>query len=172
MKLIVGLGNPGNEYKNTYHNIGFMTLDKVKTFFDDLQEKKECQAVVFHTKINGEKVFLAYPQTYMNASGKSVLALKSKYKISNNDIFVLVDDIDLPKGKFRFREKGSAGTHNGLRSIVENIGEDFNRLRIGIGNDKTKDLCDFVLSKIDNESMSQINIAIDDAIKTLLEKLK
>ena len=107
----------------------------------------------------------------MNLSGESVLALMTKYKVSPRDVFVFVDDIDQDKGKVRFRERGSAGTHNGLKSIVGLVGEDFNRIRIGISRNQGMDLADFVLSKIDDQSMKQIEPAIEAGVGILLEKI-
>lgn len=172
MKLIFGLGNPGREYEKTYHNIGFMSVDfLLENFCENPKEKKEGKAQTFHTFINGEKVVVAKPQTFMNLSGESVLALMTKYKVSPRDVFVFVDDIDQEKGCVRFRERGSAGTHNGLRSIVGLVGEDFNRIRIGISRNKNMDLADYVLSKIDQESMEKIRPAIEKGVDMLLEKI-
>ena len=172
MKLIVGLGNPDRCYEDTFHNIGFMAIENLADKFDINFTKSECKAVTCETRINGEKIILAKPQTYMNLSGECVLAFKSKYKLDSRDIYVFCDDIDLPIGKFRFRENGSAGTHNGLRNIVQNIGTEFNRIRIGIGRDeKFANLADFVLSKIPSEKLEALDEVIESAVKNLLEKL-
>lgn len=172
MKLIFGLGNPGREYERTYHNIGFMSVDfLLENFCENPKEKKEGKAQTFHTVIGDQKVIVAKPQTFMNLSGESVLALMTKYKVSPRDVFVFVDDIDQEKGSVRFRERGSAGTHNGLRSIVGLVGEDFNRIRIGISRNKNMDLADYVLSKIDAESFEKIQQAIKKGVEMLLERL-
>ena len=170
MKMIVGLGNPGSRYERTYHNVGFIAVDKlIDNLGLDIKPKKECNALVYHCVISNQKTLIVKPQTYMNLSGDSVLALKSKYKIDNKDIIVIVDDIDLDKGKLRYRESGSAGTHNGLRSIVQNIGTDFKRLRIGISKDPNMDLADYVLSRIDEDSFVKINEGVEQAIEKLME---
>lgn len=172
MKLIFGLGNPGREYEKTYHNIGFMCVDfLLKNFCENVAEKKEGKAQTYHATLQGQKVVVAKPQTYMNLSGESVLALMTKYKVSPRDVFVFVDDIDQDKGKVRFRDRGSAGTHNGLKSIVGLVGEDFNRIRIGISRNQDMNLADFVLSKIDDQSMKQIEPAIEAGVGILLEKI-
>lgn len=172
MKLVFGLGNPGREYERTYHNIGFMSVDfLLKNYCENVKQKKEGKVQTFHAFLCGEKVIIAKPETFMNASGESVLALMTKYKVSPRDVFVFVDDIDQDKGKVRFRERGSAGTHNGLRSIVGLVGEDFNRIRIGISKNPDMNLADYVLSKIDDESMKLIEPAIEKGVQILLEKI-
>ena len=132
MVIVVGLGNPDAKYQHTNHNVGF----DGEGFLD------------------GEKILLVKPQTYMNNSGECVVLLKEKFKSAR--IIVVADDIDLPKGTVRYRERGSAGTHNGLRSIVAYIGQEFERVRVGIGRDVTKELVDFVLSKYDEQTFAPI----------------
>lgn len=147
MKLIVGLGNPEGKYKNTWHNTGFNAVD---FFVDKIGLKftsKKCKAEI----CKGDGFIIAKPQTYMNLSGDSVYELKKYFKISLNDILIVFDDIDLPKGKIRFRLAGSAGTHNGLRDIVNKVGAT-PRLRLGIGRDEKIDLKDYVLSTVDQTS--------------------
>ena len=147
MKLIVGLGNPDKKYSKTYHNTGFNAVD----FFAQLKglkfSTKKCKAEI----CKGQDFIIAKPQTYMNLSGDSVLELKKYFKISLSDILIIYDDIDLPKGKIRFRMAGSAGTHNGLRDIVNKVGIT-PRLRLGIGRDDRMDLKDYVLSNLDEPS--------------------
>lgn len=167
MNIIVGLGNIGKEYENTYHNIGFMVADtlakRLSASFSD--SKNKClQAKTFY---NGHSLLLVKPTTYMNSSGEAVVLLKKKYKDAR--IIVAVDDIDLPAGKIRYRERGSAGTHNGLRSIVSFIGEDFERVKIGIGRDLNMDLADFVLSKIKDKQFFEK--AVNEACDLILEKI-
>lgn len=153
--LIVGLGNPDKKYENTYHNIGFLTIDALCASLGGTWNKKYANAIVSEVKVNGQKVILAKPQTYMNLSGESVAQIKSKFKIENENILIILDDIDLPKGQMRFRQTGSAGTHNGLRNIVQMLSStSFPRLRIGIGKHPTMDLADYVLSKIDEQDMA------------------
>ena len=144
MKLIVGLGNPDGKYKNTYHNIGFNAVDFFVNKIGLKFSSTKCKAEI----CKGDGFIVAKPQTYMNLSGDSVYELKKYFKISLNDILIVYDDIDLPKGKLRFRLAGSAGTHNGLRDIVNKVGIT-PRLRIGIGRDNNMDLKDYVLSTID-----------------------
>ncbi len=147
MKLIVGLGNPDGKYKNTYHNTGFNAVD----FFANKQGIKfsgtKCKAEI----AKGDGFIVAKPLTYMNLSGDSVYELKKYFKIALSDILIVFDDIDLPKGKIRFRLAGSAGTHNGLRDIVNKVGIT-PRLRIGIDRDSNMGLADYVLSTVDQSS--------------------
>ena len=173
MKLIVGLGNPDKCYEKTYHNVGFMAIEKLASKLGIIFSKKMCDGLVAEGRINGEKVFLLKPLTYMNLSGISVDKMMRKYKLLASDVFVFVDDIDLPLGKIRYRETGSGGTHNGLKSIVNEIASlDFRRIKIGIGRDeKFRDLADFVLSKIPEEKMEMINKEIDASIDLLFTKI-
>ena len=172
MKLIVGLGNFGKEYDYTYHNVGFMTIQKIADKQGLDFSKKECKAKTCSFLLGGEKIILAEPQTYMNLSGESILELKDKYKLKNSDIYVFCDDIDLPLGKIRLRHEGSGGTHNGLRNIVENIGQDFNRIKIGIGRDtKFENLADFVLSKIPQDKFDVLNESMLNATLMLEKEL-
>ena len=120
-------------------------------------------------RVGGQAVIICKPTTYMNNSGEAVSLLKRKYKDAK--ILVAVDDIDLPKGVVRYREHGSAGTHNGLRSIVSFIGEDFERVKVGVGRDKSVDLAQFVLSKIKFEDRLILDKSVDDAVKIILEKI-
>ncbi len=170
MKFIVGLGNPGDEYKKTYHNIGFMALDKLAKRLGVSICKSKFNALYAQTNIAGEIVFLIKPLTYMNNSGEAVAQFSKFYKLAPENIFIICDDIDLEKGVSRFREHGSAGTHNGLKSIVHCLGsENFPRLKIGAGNDKSIPLVDYVLSKIDDESMAKIDSAIDEGLEKVLK---
>ncbi len=177
MKLIVGLGNPEKKYDGTYHNTGFYFIDKLAEKLSIEIKKKDCKSLIGEGKIETDnglvKVILAKPLTYMNLSGEAVVALKNKYKLKNEDIYIVCDDIDLPVGKFRYREKGSAGTHNGLRNILQLLGdENFKRIRIGIGKDENMDLADYVLSKISKENVEVIDKTINESIKLLIDNLK
>ena len=173
MKLIVGLGNPDKCYAQTFHNVGFIAIDKLADKLGVAINKKMCEGIVGESRINGDKVFLLKPLTYMNLSGIAVDKIMRKFKIVPQDVYVFVDDIDLPLGKIRYRENGSAGTHNGLKSIVNELGsQDFKRIKIGIGRDeKFKDLADFVLSKIPDEKMEIINKEIDEGIEKVMSVL-
>lgn len=170
MFLVVGLGNIGKEYERTYHNVGFMVVDKLAETLGITFSKTKCNALVAEGRYNGEKVILAKPKTYMNLSGNALLPLMNQFKIEKSKVIVALDDIDLKKGTFRFRESGSAGTHNGLRHIVSLVGQDIPRVRVGIDRGEG-DLADYVLSKIDNDSLSEIEKAIEEAEKLILGKI-
>ena len=154
MKIIIGLGNKGKEYENTYHNCGFMVVDELLQSFGVHKGKKECDAEVFECNINGEKVLFAKPQTYMNNSGISYAALQKKYKVESKDIAVIHDDMDIERGLIRIRDAGSAGSHNGMKSILAYASEtNFVRFRVGIGRpDNGQLFVDYVLSKIPKNS--------------------
>ncbi|OPX88676.1 MAG: Peptidyl-tRNA hydrolase [Pelotomaculum sp. PtaB.Bin104] len=134
MKLIVGLGNPGREYAQTRHNIGFMVIDRLALKFKVSVDKKMFKALIGQGQIDGEKVVLVKPQTYMNLSGEAVSALLNWFKLNVSDLLVIYDDLDLPAGKMRIRSGGGSGGHKGMQSIIQMLGtESFPRLRIGIG---------------------------------------
>ncbi len=151
MKLVVGLGNPGGDYRNTYHNIGFCALDRLaaRLCLPEFCFDKKCEAEVSDARIAGQRVLFAKPQTYMNLSGNAVSALSRYYKIEPSDILVVYDDIEIKKGVVRARPSGSAGTHNGMRDIVNKLGStEFARVRIGIGlKPNYMALADYVLSR-------------------------
>lgn len=158
MKLIIWLWNPGEKYKNTRHNVWFLFLDFLQEKLNiswSFEEVSKFKAEILETNINSEKTLLVKPLTFMNLSGESVLKLLSFYKIEKKDIIVIFDDISLEPGKIRFRESGSAGWQNGVKSIISNIGEDFKRIKIGIGHDKKWDLSDWVLSKFSGEELEK-----------------
>ncbi len=166
MNIVVGLGNPDEKYKNTYHNIGFAVVDKLAEKLGISVSQNKYKALVGEGMLGGEKLLIVKPQTYMNLSGENVVMLKNKFKDAR--ILVVVDDIDLPRGNLRYREHGSAGTHNGLRSIVSYIGEDFERIKVGIGRDISMDLADYVLSKYDEKLFEPIlNKAVDEICERL-----
>ena len=172
MKLVVGLGNPEKIYDKTYHNIGFMTVDKISDEYGLDFTKNECRAKSCCFYLENTKIILAKPQTYMNLSGESIREFKQKYKLENSDIYVFCDDIDLPLSKVRLRHEGSGGTHNGLKNIVANIGSDFNRIKIGIGRDtKFENLADFVLSKIPQQNLEILDKSIDEAIRLFYDDI-
>lgn len=150
MYIIVGLGNPEEKYLKTFHNMGYIAAgdcaDKLGVKF----KKKECEAFVAEAHVGGEKVIIARPVTYMNASGRAVKQLLAKYKCTADDLIVIYDDYDLPKGSIRIRPSGSAGTHNGMRSVIAEIGtQDFVRIRIGIRDPEVDiPLINYVLSEV------------------------
>ena len=167
INIIVGLGNPGSEYDKTYHNLGFMAVDSLANDFSLSFSKKAKNYISAEGMIEGKKTILVKPQTYMNLSGEAIAIIKNKYKDAN--LIVVCDDIDLPKGTVRYRENGSAGTHNGLRNIVEHIGQDFKRIKIGAGRDERMNLADYVLSKIRDEEY--IKEAIEKSKVKIIENL-
>jgi PTH1 family peptidyl-tRNA hydrolase len=137
MKLIVGLGNPGYEYHLTPHNLGFMAIDRLAEECGKDLGRREAQALTALTEIAGEEVVLAKPQTYMNLSGLAVARLLQNYQLTPRDLLVLVDEIEIPLGMLRIRPRGSAGGHNGLKSIIGALNaDDFTRLRMGVQPDR------------------------------------
>ena len=153
MKLIIGLGNPGKNYVGTKHNVGFGVIDKVCSKYNIDIAKIKHKGFFGEGRIGDEKVLLLKPQTFMNLSGESVREAVSFYKAEINDIIVVYDDTSLPLGAVRIREKGSAGGHNGMKSIIAHLGrEDFLRVRIGIGEKPNGwDLADYVLSRFNKD---------------------
>ncbi len=148
MLVIVGLGNPGKEYENTFHNMGFRAVDALADKLGKSLKKVECNSLTVTFSRQGEKVVLAKPLTYMNLSGEAVKSLLAKYKATPKDLIVIYDDIDIPRHTLRARGSGSAGTHNGMKSIVNLLGTtEFKRIRVGIGR-KEGDLADYVLSEV------------------------
>ena len=171
MKIIFGLGNPESQFNNTPHNVGFATVDKLCKELGGTFKKKKMDALISENLVNSEKVILAKPTTYMNNSGESVKKFIKKFKIPLKNVLIILDDIDLKAGNVRFREHGSAGTHNGLRNIVDMLGtQEFARLRVGVDKpDENVDLADFVLTKMSEEKQKLVNQGIDLAIQKALE---
>ena len=165
MKLIVGLGNPGGQYAQTRHNIGFMVIDALARELGATVEKNQHKALVGQVNIGSEKVILAKPQTYMNLSGQAVVALMNWYKLLPEDLLVISDDMDLPPGRLRIRMNGGAGGQKGLKSIMDLTGtQDFSRMRVGIGRPE-HGAVDHVLGKFDDQELQQIQPAIEAAVK-------
>ncbi len=172
MKLIVGLGNPDKEYLNTYHNLGFMAVEKIAEKLGVDFSKTKCRALIAESGVGSNKVLLAKPLTYMNLSGESVRELVNFYKIDLKDLVVIYDDYDLKKGALRIREKGSSGTHNGMRNIVKELGsENFSRVRIGFKpeGDFKIPLINYVLSGISKEDKPVYENAINKTVDALIE---
>lgn len=160
MKIIVGLGNPGKDYEKTRHNVGWMFLDYLAKIYDQKIDKKKLDCYLTELNIDGEKVILAKPLTYMNLSGLAVLKLKKWYKVDNKDMIIIFDDIDIDFGNIRYKEKGSGGSHNGMKNIVEQLStKDLPRIRIGIGGLKhqNQDLKDFVLERFTTEQINELD---------------
>ena len=172
MKLIVGLGNPGNEYKNTRHNIGFMVLDKISDAYNEYFNKENFFGKYFMSNIEGEKAIFLKPQKYMNLSGEVVRDFVSYYKIDTDDIIVIVDDLDLPTGKIRLRTHGSSGGHNGLKNIFSNLNtENIKRIKVGISNNKGIDTKDYVLGNITKDEKRIMDDAISKVADIVIESL-
>lgn len=169
MYVIVGLGNPGRVYEQTLHNTGFNVIDRLSKATGIPVERKKCKALVGEGTIEGRRVALCMPQTYMNLSGESVAELVSWYKCSDDELLIVYDDVDLPAGKLRFRADGSAGTHNGMRNIVALLGKtNFPRLRVGVGRPpEFMDLADYVLSKGSENDRPLIAEAMDKAAEAI-----
>lgn len=168
MKIIVGLGNPTDQYKGTRHNIGFMAIDKIAEANKITINQHKHKAMVGAGFIGAERVLLMKPLTYMNLSGESIRAAADFYKIAVEDILVIYDDISLEPGKLRIRKKGSAGGHNGIKSIIQHMGGDvFPRIRVGIGGERHPgmDLADYVLGHFSKEELVVIDEALDHAAK-------
>lgn len=170
MYIIVGLGNPGKIYQNTRHNCGFDVIDQLaKDFSIDVLEKKH-KAVIGKGNIDGHKVILAKPQTFMNLSGESVRELVDYYKVDEtSELIVISDDISLEPGNIRVRKKGSAGGHNGLKNIIAHLGHDsFIRIKVGVGEKpKGYDLADYVLGHFDAKDRDAIGEACERAVEAV-----
>lgn len=164
MHIIIGLGNPNDKYQATRHNIGWDVITRLSDDYRIPLDFKKHKAICGKGYIGGEKVILAQPVTYMNLSGESVRELVDYYKVSPEEIIVIYDDISLEVGQLRIRKKGSAGGHNGIKSIISHLGtEDFPRIKVGVG-DKPKgwDLADYVLSRFNKEEQPLIREALKD----------
>ena len=160
MYLIVGLGNPGNEYAGTRHNIGFEALDYIADKYNIELNRIKFKGMFGEGFINGKKVILLKPTTYMNLSGESIREVVNFYKISNEDVIVIYDDISLEVGRLRIREKGSHGGHNGIKSIIANLNTDvFPRVKVGIGGPKGN-LVSHVLGKFSDEEIAVLRESI------------
>lgn len=173
--IIIGLGNKGFSYKNTYHNMGFDVVSKLAKELGVRFSHTECKAKTAVTNVNGKRVVLAKPETYMNLSGESVRELMGKYKETADGIIVIYDDIDIAIGTIRARNAGSAGTHNGMRNIVEclNGNTAFKRIRIGTGFDHGNvPLYNVVLSKVKGENKTLVDASTDFVANELLSFLK
>ncbi len=172
MKLIIGLGNYPEKYKNTRHNFGFMAIDQLaeKNYFSDWKLEKKFQAECSYGQINQEKIILCKPQTYMNLSGDSAQALANFYKISSDDIIILSDDLDQAFGKTKLKMNGSAGGQRGIKDVLKKIGtQEIARIKFGITNDFRKKYKteDFVLSRFTKEEQEKIPEIIDEGLEKL-----
>ncbi|RSK25487.1 aminoacyl-tRNA hydrolase [Bacillus sp. HMF5848] len=174
MKLIVGLGNPGLQYKQTRHNVGFMVMDELASRLHTAFDKTNFKGIYAVANKNGEKVILLKPLTYMNLSGECVRPLLDYFKLELDDLVVVYDDLDLPAGKIRLRTKGSAGGHNGIKSLIQHLGtQEFKRVRVGIGRPEGRiPISDYVLSPFHKEEQALIQQAIDKSSEACLEWLE
>ena len=174
MYLIVGLGNPEEEYSKTRHNMGFNTINKISQQYNIEVKQNKFQALYGSGMIEKEKVILLKPQTYMNLSGNSVKEVVDFYKIEKEKILVIYDDMDIEPGKIKIRKKGSNGGHNGIKSIIQMLGtEDFPRIRIGIGrpeHDESK--IDYVIGAIPEEEIPILEEGVEKAKEAVIEILK
>jgi peptidyl-tRNA hydrolase, PTH1 family len=163
MKLIVGLGNPGKQYEKTRHNVGFDTIDELSRLFNINVDQLKFKGVYGIGFVGTEKVLLLKPLTYMNLSGESIRAIMDFYDIDTEDLVVIYDDLDIPVGKLRLRQKGSAGGHNGIKSTIAHIGtQEFNRIRIGVDRPQNgMSVSNYVLSRFTSEEQP----IIDEVIK-------
>lgn len=171
MKLIVGLGNPGKEYVQSRHNIGFIAIDKILSTYNlDLKVDAKLNAAYVKTKINQVDVIIAKPLTYMNLSGNAVVALMNFYKIPIEDIIIILDDTALDLGRIRIRQTGTHGGQNGLRDIITKLGtKEFKRLRVGIGSHPHIDKVDFVLGKLTKNEIEVIKPTMDKVLDAVVE---
>ena len=162
MKLIVGLGNPGSEYLNTRHNIGYMSLFKCSKVFNFTFDKSKFNASYGETIINNEKYLFILPEKYMNLSGEVVIEFVNYFKINIDDILIISDDLDMELGKIKLKPNGSSGGHNGLKNIELHLHTpNYKRLKIGISNNKLIDTKDYVLGKLNQDELKIIDEATD-----------
>lgn len=183
MKIIVGLGNIGEKYQNNRHNCGFMLLDEFKNSLEktslnlEWQDQKKLKSQIIKSKYQDQEILLVKPTTLMNLSGLAVSKILNFFKSTPKDLIVIFDDIDLDLGTIRFREKGSAGTHNGMRSVIQEIGtENFSRIRIGIesrgvSSPEKQEISSFVLSDFSEDERKILDKSIKDGIEFLQNHL-
>lgn len=164
MKIIVGLGNPGKKYEKTRHNAGFMVLDRVADSLSVSINSRKFKSLISETFVNGQKIVLVKPQTFMNLSGEAVREVFDFYNADVNDLIVVTDDKDLDIGGLRVRAKGSSGGQNGLKSIIQYLGtQEFARIKVGIGSNSFMSTADYVLGKMDEGT------ALDEAAKVVVD---
>lgn len=174
MYLIVGLGNPGDKYDKTRHNVGFMAIDKLADELGVKVKKLKFKSLIAEAKIGDEKVILMKPSTYMNESGRAVVDCQRFYKLDPSEIIVLCDDIDIAFGTVRIKKSGSAGTHNGLKSIIYQLNsQDFPRVKIAVSKPDSKmDLKDFVLSRFTDSELKVLDKELDMAKDVVIDIVK
>jgi len=172
VKAIVGLGNPGAQYKGTRHNVGFAVLDELARRASVEFESAPADALMARWRRTDEPVLLVKPLTYMNLSGQAVGELSRYFKIEPVDLLIVVDEVQLPLGKLRARARGSAGGHNGLKSVIAHLGDNYGRLRLGVGRgDSRRDLADHVLARFDKDEAADAErmiVRAADAAETFI----
>lgn len=169
MYVIAGLGNPGREYEGTRHNVGFMTLDALADKYNIDVREKAFKGLIGKGMIEGNKVILVKPQTYMNLSGECIRQVMDYYKVDPSEFIVIYDDISLVPGGIRIRKKGSAGGHNGIKNIIAHLGtQEFPRIKVGVGDKPPRmDLADYVLSRFSKEDREKMEQAFKDAAEAV-----
>lgn len=174
MYLIVGLGNPEEDYSKTRHNMGFNVINAIANEYQIKITKNKFDGLYADGVIENKKVILLKPQTFMNLSGKSIIQLVNFYKIELENIIVIYDDIDVEKGKIKIRKQGSAGSHNGMKSVIEELGtESFIRIRVGIGKPEYKnDMINYVIGAISEEEQNILNAGVKKAKEAVIEILE
>ena len=174
MNLIIGLGNPEIEYDRTRHNMGFKTINKIAQQYNIEINRSKFQGLYESALIEGKKVILVKPQTYMNSSGNCVKEIADFYKVPKEEIIVIYDDMDIEPGKIKIRKKGSSGGHNGIKSIIEMLGtEEFPRIRIGIGRpEHNGDEINYVIGEIPEEEIPILEEGVEKAKEAVIEILK
>ena len=174
MYLIVGLGNPENEYARTRHNMGFDTVNIIANKYKIEMNRIKFNSIYGSGTINNEKVILVKPQTYMNLSGTAIREFANFYKLEKEDIIIVYDDMDIGKGMMKIRKKGGPGNHNGMKSVVQQLGtEEFSRVRIGIGTPEHKnDIINYVIGHITDEEYEILQIGVKKASEAIDEIIK
>ncbi|ANZ95091.1 aminoacyl-tRNA hydrolase [Brochothrix thermosphacta] len=168
MKMIVGLGNPGKKYEDTRHNVGFMVINELNERFNGSFKVTKYNGEVSTIVHKGEKVLLVKPLTYMNESGQCIRQLADYYEIPTDDIVIVYDDLDLPVGQLRLRQKGSAGGHNGIKSTIQHLGtQDFKRVKVGITRPDDGNIINWVLGRFSKKEQPDVAISIKEAADAL-----
>lgn len=172
IKLVVGLGNPGKKYQNTRHNVGFKVMDELAKRLEVFKWKERDGALYFDCHLDMCRVVFLKPQEYINLSGDVMIKFVNFLDIKLEDILVVSDDLDLPLGVIKLKEKGSSGGHNGLKNIESQLKtNEYKRIKIGISNDKTIDTKDYVLGKFSNEEKKKISLAVQKAADAVLDSI-
>lgn len=174
MYLIVGLGNPESDYSNTRHNMGFNVINKLAKEYDITISRKKFNSEYENAMIEGKKVMLVKPQTFMNSSGEAVIEFINFYKIELEKVIIVYDDIDIEPGKIRIRKSGSPGSHNGMKSVVHFLNnENFPRIRVGIGKpDQNENMIEYVIGAVSEEERKELDNGAEIAKNAIIEILK